>query len=374
MDQPLTTVQLLPELSNGGVEQCVVAMNRALIEAGHRNIVISGGGEMVAQILSDGGEHIEAQIWKKSPSTLRSVFQLRRLIRQLQPDIVHAHSRIPAWIGSLALRSIPRRDRPPLVTTIHGLHRPSPFSRIMVRSDFVIGVSQTALDHFRNHYPNDISDQRSAVVHRGVESSDFPYQYQASEAWLEEWYTQYPNLRDAFVVCLPGRLTRLKGHVDLLTAIAALAKDGIVVQTLFAGGEDPRRLAYLGELKKRIVDLKLESQVSFTGHRRDLRDILSTCDAVVSVSQKPESFGLAVLESIKLGRVTLGYDHGGVGEVMAKIYPEGLIEPHDPAALADKLRMVFEGKLPQPKPNNEFQLSDWQSKELAVYAQVAKQT
>ncbi len=373
MNQPPITVQMVPELDSGGVEQCVVSMNRALVNAGYRNLVVSGGGRMVPQIVDEGGEHIEAAIWAKRPSTLSSVLRIRKLILQQRPAILHAHSRLPAWVALLALKLVPRSDRPTFVTTIHGLHRPSSYSRVMVRSDFVIAVSDTALDHFQRTYPNDLKPGSYAVVHRGVEPTEFPYGYQSPREWREHWYGEFPQLRDAFVLCLPGRLTRLKGHLDVLGAVRALADQGIEVQTVFAGGEDPRRSGYVRQLRQRVVDLGLQNQVCFTGHRQDIRNILCVSNVVVSASQKPESFGLAVLESIKLGRVTLGYDHGGVAEVMGATYPEGLVKPLDCLALADRIAQAFQGQLNPPAPCDDFSRAKWEQKELQIYERILRQ-
>ena len=67
-------------------------------------------------------------------------------------------------------------------------------------------------------------------------------------------------------------------------------------------------------------------------------------DAVVSTSiQPPESFGRTVLESVKLGRPTVGYDHGGVGEVLEKIYPQGRVPLQDTDTMAEKLMADLPG-------------------------------
>jgi glycosyltransferase involved in cell wall biosynthesis len=88
----------------------------------------------------------------------------------------------------------------------------------------------------------------------------------------------------------------------------------------------------------------------------------------VSTSIKPpESFGRTVLEAIKLGRPTLGYDHGGVGEVLGKIYPQGRVPLEDTDTLAAKLAMIYRGELAAPKPTDEFDLPRLLEKEVELY-------
>ncbi|RBL95890.1 glycosyl transferase, partial [Xanthomonas oryzae pv. oryzae] len=121
----LTVVQLLPALQSGGVERSTLEVAAALVRAGHRAVVVSAGGRLVQPLLDVGGEHLTLEIGRKSLLTLRHVANLRRLFAELGADIVHARSRLPAWLGWYALRGMPEATRPRLVTTVHGLNSPS---------------------------------------------------------------------------------------------------------------------------------------------------------------------------------------------------------------------------------------------------------
>ena len=57
MSQRLTVAQILPQMNSGGVERGTMEVNRALVEAGHRSIVISGGGRLIPQLENEGGDH-----------------------------------------------------------------------------------------------------------------------------------------------------------------------------------------------------------------------------------------------------------------------------------------------------------------------------
>ncbi|HEX5664992.1 MAG TPA: glycosyltransferase, partial [Xanthomonadaceae bacterium] len=141
MTRPLTVVQLLPALETGGVERSALEIAAALVGAGHRAVVVSAGGRLVPQLHELGAEHVELDIGRKSLLTLRRVPMLRRLLRDSAADVVHARSRLPAWIGWRALQGIPSGHRPHFVTTVHGLNSPSRYSAIMTRGERVICVS-----------------------------------------------------------------------------------------------------------------------------------------------------------------------------------------------------------------------------------------
>src|SRR5207342_3682949 len=115
----LTVVQLLPALSSGGVEHSTLEVAQALVAAGHRSVVVSAGGRLVAPLEAAGSEHVTLDIGRKSPASLRHVVSLRRLFSRLDADIVHARSRLPAWLGWHALGARDPGARPHFVTTVH---------------------------------------------------------------------------------------------------------------------------------------------------------------------------------------------------------------------------------------------------------------
>ena len=85
----LTVCQLLPALHGGGVEQGTLEVAKALVEAGHRSLVVSAGGRLLPALLESGAQHIDWPIGRKSPFTLRLVSRLRRLLVAEGFDILH---------------------------------------------------------------------------------------------------------------------------------------------------------------------------------------------------------------------------------------------------------------------------------------------
>ncbi|WP_267127199.1 glycosyltransferase, partial [Xanthomonas sacchari] len=169
----LTVVQLLPALESGGVERSTLEIAQALVEAGHRAVVVSAGGRLLPALAATGAEHIALDIGRKSLLTLRHVPALRRLFARERADIVHARSRLPAWLGWRALQGMPAAQRPRLVTTVHGLNSPSRYSAVMTRGERVICVSETVRDYVLQHYPQ-TDPARLRVVPRGIDPAQFP--------------------------------------------------------------------------------------------------------------------------------------------------------------------------------------------------------
>ena len=311
----LTILQTLPALHSGGVERGTLEIARALVAAGHRSIVVSNGGRLVEQLVREGSEHITLPVHRKSIKSLFQVRPFRRLLQELKPDIVHARSRVPAWIAWLALRRMDLATRPRFVTTVHGLNSVSAYSGIMTKGEVVIAVSETVRDYVQAHYTA-CDPARIKLIYRGVEPSEFPFQYQPSAEWLTQWHKDYPHLAGKQVLALPGRITRLKGHETFLALISALRAQGLPVHGLLVGGVEEKKRAYLAELKARVAEMGLANDISFTGLRNDIRDVLSQCQLVLSLSTQPETFGRTVLEALSLGIPVVAWEQGGVGEIL----------------------------------------------------------
>lgn len=371
VQRSLTVVQVLPALDGGGVERGTLEVARALVARGHRSIVISAGGRLVNQLCAEGSEHLQWPIGAKNPWILRWIWPLRRYLVREQVDIVHGRSRLPAWILWLALRGINTERRPWFVTTVHGLYSVSRYSAIMTQGDVVIAVSDTVRRYIRQHYPQ-VDRARLRTIYRGVDPEEFPYGFRPSNDWLGRWRKKFPQLTGCQVLTLPGRLTRLKGHEVFLQLIASLVHVGLPVHGLVVGDVDPRRRAYAQELQEKVRALNVDSHITFTGHRSDVREIYAISDVVLSLSSQPESFGRTVLEALSMGVPVVGYAHGGVGEVLGRVFPRGAVPLGDSAALQ---RRVTELLLSRPDvtvpPFKAYRLDSMLQETLALYEELA---
>ena len=361
-------MQLLPALESGGVERSTLEVAQALVREGHRALVVSAGGRLVADLEAAGATHLALDIGRKSPLTLRHVFGLRRLIEHHRPDILHARSRLPAWIGWFALRGV-RGKKPVFVTTVHGLNSVSGYSAILTRGERVICVSATVRAHVLAHYRN-VDPARLRVIERGVDAEDFPRGHRAGEDWRAAFHAGHPALKDRRWFVLPGRGTRLKGHCDAIELIARLREGGHDVALLLQGAVEAGRESYLSELRERAARRGVAEAIVFAPPRRDVRDVMAESFAVLQLSTKPEAFGRTVTEALSLGKPVLGWDHGGVGELLARGFPQGAVTLGDMAALAARAAQWL-AQPPKPSAFDPFPLRAMQNATLALYREVA---
>ncbi|KRE96641.1 glycosyl transferase [Frateuria sp. Soil773] len=359
----LTVVQLIPALQSGGAERSALEIARALVAAGHRSVVVSAGGRLVAQLEAEGSEHVTLDLGRKSLRTLLQLGALRRLLRELKPDIVHARSRLPAWLGWWSLRGM--SPVPHFVTTVHGLNSPGRYSSILLRGERVIAVSQTMRDYALSHYAW-LDPARVRVIPRGIDPQAFPYGHRPDDAWRKAFFAEFPQLAGAPLLTLPGRGTRLKGHHDAIELAADLKHRGIEVRLLLLGVIEPGREAYVEELRQLVRARGLEAQVVLTPPRNDVRDIYASSALILQLSNRPESFGRTVVEALSLCRPVLGYAHGGVGELLAELYPAGRVPLGDRERLVERAAELLRVAPPIPMLQS-YRLDDMQQATLALY-------
>lgn len=332
-----TVLQVLPALVSGGVERGTVDVARALVEAGWRSLVVSRGGPMVHELERVGATHIALPVHSKNPLRWRATFDaLVDLIWREGVDVVHARSRIPAWLAWRAAR----RDRVPFVTTFH--QRPAAatalkryYNSVMVRGDRVIAISHYVADRLLAEYGLDPA--RLRVIPRGVDLSLFDPDKVTAERLIrlsERW-----RIPDGVpVVVLPGRVTKWKGHGLLVDALARLERGSFHCLMV---GEDGGRRSVKAALEPRIAKLGLTPYVHFVGRSDDMPAVYKLADVVVSASLDPEPFGRVMIEAQAMGRPIVATDHGGARETVLPGETGWLVKPGDPQALADGIRTAL---------------------------------
>ncbi len=367
----MKVLQILPELNSGGVERGTLEVAEYLVKNGHEALVVSNGGRQVEALEKLGGKHIAMPVHRKSLTSLFQVRAFRSLLEKEKPDILHIRSRAPGWIAWLAWRKMDPATRPRLVSTVHGFYSVNFYSAIMTKGERVIAVSESIKDYILKNYPQTVVD-KLRLIYRGIEPADYPSGYQPSAKWLECWKSEYPHLEGKKVLLLPGRITRLKGHVDFFRLLSGLKNQGHEVHGLVVGDTHSKKHSYLEELKILSKDQVLEDSLTFTGHRADVREIMAVSDIVCALSQQPESFGRTVLEALAIGKPVLGYDCGGVGELLEAIFPQGRVKPMDSQGLLDAAIQVLKDQ-PRPKiPDATFTLDSMCSKTLQVYRELSE--
>ncbi len=358
-------MQLLPELNQGGVERGTVELSRELVRRGNESVVVSAGGLLTEQIERDGGRNITLDVCSKNPlSALWRAHKLKKLIQKVRPDIVHARSRVPAWLCVLAIKGLDVA----FVTTVHGFNSVNIYSKVMTKGDRVICVSSSIKDYIKTNY--NTSDEKIRIIHRGIDAGEFSPDKLDSD-FIESFKELY-DLGGKFVAACVGRITPLKNFEAFIKAIQLCSKTMPDIKGLIVGGARGDKQAYFGELKKLISDLGLENLIVFAGSQDKMAEIYSLCNLVVTCSKKPESFGRSLVEAMAMETPVVSTAQGGPLDIIEDGHTGLFCRDDSPEEIAQCIlkarRIDFRGL--RSYVMEKFGLDTMVEKELEVYREL----
>lgn len=359
--EKMKILQILPELNVGGVETGTVDFADYLVRHGHTSIVVSSGGELVPLLEQSGTRHYTLPVHKKSLWGMgRMVKALRRIIHNEGVDIVHARSRVPAWIAYFACR----RTRAAFITTCHGYYQNRLFSQVMGWPKLVIVPSEAIARHMRDDFG--VSADCLRCIPRSINLEKFDVQRQETPG------------KSLYTITIVGRLTPLKGHTFFFKAMAKVARVMPNIRIWVIGDAPASKAAYKRELEALVRRLGIQGRVDFLGNRRDVPQLLSQSDVLVLSTVTEEAFGRVILEAQAAGVPVVATRVGGVVDILEDGKTGLLVLPKDTDAMAREvmrvlndrplaLRLVEAGR---KKLKEEFTLEQMASRTLRVYEEL----
>lgn len=329
-------MQIVPALETGGVERGTIEVAYALKNAGFSPVVASQGGRLVQKLVDMDIEHWTLPLAEKNPYAVMKCYGgLRRLMKRLPIQVVHARSRLPAWISY----ALCREQKIPFVTTFHGAYNFTHplkhfYNSIMVKGQRVIAISEFIGRHIEENYK--VDKDHLSIINRGVDVHMFrPSQMVLERANQLKLSWGLDPARP--IILFPGRLTPWKGQRIL---IEALHKKPFNVQCVFLGDPQGRR-GYLQSLQEIVQNYGLQSCVKFVHHVDDMPAAYALADVVVHASTDPEAFGRVIIEAMAMEKPVIASALGAPLDIIQSGRTGWLVPPGDPLLLADALENVL---------------------------------
>jgi glycosyltransferase involved in cell wall biosynthesis len=194
--------------------------------------------------------------------------------------------------------------------------------RQMLKSfDLLVFVCETQRRYWEER---GLRARRNEVVHNGIDVAHFTDRYSPAQKRAVRERVGFSE--QDYVIGLCSGLRPEKAHGDLLQAVARLRQLGIPAKALFIG-DGPERAS----IERRIRELRLEGHVVITGLQADVRPWIASADVMTLVSHAIETFSLAALESMALGKPLVMTRIGGASEQVVSgetgfLYPAGDID------------------------------------------------
>ena len=139
----MRVMQILPAMNIGGTERGVMDLVEFFKTRGVENIVVSSGGRFTEELKKLGIKHYQIPVHRKSLLSLFYISKIKSIISKENIDIVHARSRVPAWLSFFATR----KTNANFITTAHGVYKSRLASEVMGWGKYVICPSKLVARH-----------------------------------------------------------------------------------------------------------------------------------------------------------------------------------------------------------------------------------
>ena len=323
----MNILQILPRLDVGGVETGTIDLAKELIKKGHKVIVVSGGGELVKNLIEMNVTHIELPVHKKSPFTIMSSIKaLESIIKDERIDIVHSRSRVPNIIAFFAARHTGVK----FITTAHGYYSNHFISRVTGWARFVIVASSVIGRHMIEDFQ--VPYERVRFIPRGVDLDKFKFNMPSASSKSE------------YKIGVIGRVTPIKGHGFFLQAIARVVRIFPMVKVLIVGDAPKDKPGYMEKLKALAKQLQIEKSVEFLGAQYDIPKIMADLDLLVLPSVGKEAFGRVIIEAGASGVPVIATRVGGAIEIIEDGHTGILVRPGDILELVNSIIRVLKDR------------------------------
>lgn len=325
-------------LLRGGAERHAVTLMNRLAERGHEC--------HAAYLKSDSPNQLD-RIRLRGRGTVRCLHAARYLDpRALAALAAHAARLRPAAIVAanpyaltyswLALRLA--RLRVPLIVTYHSTRLFGAKQRLQMlvyrlffwTADCSVFVSE---NQRRYCVRSGVLARRNEVIHNGVDTNRFCDRRDPDERSVVRRALGFSD--SDYVIGISAWLRPEKNHLQLVEALAMLRNAGIPARALMIGDGKMR-----GAIEARARALGIESDVRITGSQEEVRPYVAACDVMVLCSLAVETFSLAALEAMAMGRPVVHADVGGASEMIFPGWNGYLFPAGDTQSLVAKLTIL----------------------------------
>jgi L-malate glycosyltransferase len=303
----------------GGQSQVLTTV-MGLRSLGHRTLLVAHSDGELRQRAKEGLDLLA--LAPKTEMDLTAAWRLSRILKQLKPDIVHAHDPHGVAMAGLALSMSTQLAKPPLVAARRvDFHlRGSSLSRWKYRQ---VDCFLCASEAIRKMLIGDgVPAARAVTVHEGIDLERVeaaPPANLHADLWLPH---------QAPIVGNVAALVAHKGQRHLVEA-ARLVLPQVPDARFVIAGEGELRPA----LERQIKDHHLEKHVLLAGFRPDVLSLHKAFDIFV-MSSVTEGLGTSLLDAMAAGKPVVATTAGGIPEVVVDGETGFLVPPRDHDAMA----------------------------------------
>ena len=353
----INCLQIIPNLGFGGVETGVKNLHKYLNSYENTSIILC---QEILDLTFEKDEKVfETHLSFKSPFNILKIKKiLKEIIKKFKINIVHISSRAPAFYYANYLK---QNFNIKLITSIHNPFENKNFlknfyNKSLLKGDVIICNSYFVKDYIERKYS---PSKKIIPIVRGIDVSYFQ----------DIKKKEVKNLKN-FVLFNPSRVTRWKGHLNLLKQFLHFEnnlKNQITLK--FISNHSSK---YELELDNFIKKNSLSSKVIFEKPTNEIKKLYLNSDIVINSSINPEGFGRTISESLALNIPVVGPNLGGVKEQL-EIFDKNLMyKVYSSESLQKALRYIIKNYFVISLKSRDFVIKNFSlekmiSKTLEVY-------
>jgi len=340
MSSNIKILQVIPKLGYGGAETGCYDIAHYLSENNCKSFIVTSGGELTKFVNKEKVKLIRLPVHSKNPLLVfLNTIILIGIILFYNISIVHARSRAPAWSCLLASKLTRRK----FVTTFHGTYNFSGrikklYNSVMVRSDLIIAGSNFIFSHIKENYSEFLKyNKKFLVIFRGINVDYFDPSTKLEsdeKKLLQKWEIN----KEKKIILVPGRLTSWKGQELLIEAINLVKIElGYEAFHVVILGSDQGRNLYKKKLIRLTEQYRLNNQVKFIDHCKDMALAYKVSDIIISPSIEPEAFGRVAVEAQSMEKLIIASNIGGSNETIINEKTGFLFDAGNAKSLSEKI-------------------------------------
>ena len=310
--RPTNVLYILNSLCMGGAEKQVVSLVNRIDRARHAVslVYLKEDNALLGQIDPASCMNGIHSLRVKKGIEWPAVRNLAQHIDDKEIDVVVCTNMYALLYGWLARHRSQRKFK--LVEVFHTTEIASRKERLsmlvyrpLVRmSELLVYVCQGQARHWRQR---GLRSRQEVVIYNGIDTQRFEDNWSTEEKLALR--RNYGLEATDYVVGLCAVMRPEKAHADLLAAVARLRVQGLNVKCLLIGDGPERE-----RIEAQINALELGNSVRITGFIQDVRPAIVACDVMVLASHAVETFSIAALEAMALGKPMVLTDIGGARE------------------------------------------------------------
>lgn len=201
-------------------------------------------------------------------------------------------------------------------------------------ADKIVTVSQAVANHIKQS--PFIKDSQVKVIYNGVDNTVY---YPMDASSIRE---KFDIAQDALVIGMIGRVNAIKGQNDFIEAVEPLLEKNEQAVAFLAGGVFPGEEWRLEELDKRIASSSVVSQIHRIDYYDKTSELYNMFDIFVLPSIKPDSLPTVVLEAMACSKPVVGYNNGGIAEMVVDDKSGCLVKPNRPQELSKAISLLLD--------------------------------